>query len=348
MPSVYKYKLPGNSLNGRGRNNDRIALRFILCSLLIPFFTMAQDSSSSQNKLVFVSDTQQPMWVEKIVLKPDHNIEATSHIYKNIYNEKAQNIYMLGDIVALGYENKKWKAADKFIGDCRKEGASVNAVLGNHEVLGRDKKGEMNFSKRFPASVKTGYVSVSDSIAVVLLNSNFNTLTKAEKDKQQDWYEKTMKNLDATDSIATIIVACHHSPYSNSRIVGSSEPVQLYFVPAYLQSKKAQLFISGHAHAFEHFKKYGKDFVVIGGGGGLHQPLNESISKIPDEAAEYKPHYHYLTVTRNGRQLDIVSHYLNPDFSAFAKGHSFYTSPNLVETATVTAPLIPISLPSKK
>lgn len=299
--------------------------------------------------LYFVSDTQQPMLVEKIILKSNHNKKATADIFAAILKDKPKSLYMLGDVVGLGFSNRKWKKVDRFLDSCRGQGTNVCGVLGNHEVMGRKKKGEQNFQQRFPMNVRTGYVSVTDSVAVVLLNSNFNALSSEDENKQQQWYKATMESLDKADSVKAVIVCCHHAPYSNSRIVKCSGKVQEQFVPAYIQSKKAQLFITGHAHAFEHFKIKGKDFLVIGGGGGLHQPLNNNEGCIPDLAVDYKPMFHYLSVKRAADNLLITSHFLKNDFSAFDTGISFNTltkEENLAATQT-TSPK-PVSTSSNK
>ncbi|MDO9373109.1 MAG: metallophosphoesterase, partial [Ferruginibacter sp.] len=269
-------KTPYNK-DGFLANIGRIGI--LLCALLSAHtLTKAQDpiSGPPTTEMVFISDTQQPLWVETIIHKQNRNTAATADLFREILQRKPQSIYMLGDVVGLGSKNKKWKNVDQFLDSCKGMGACVSGLLGNHELMGRRrKKGEANFTKRFPLSVRTGYVSVTDSVAVILLNSNFNALSKASRKKQQDWYEKTIAKLDETDSIRAVIVTCHHSPFSNSRVVKGSTPVQQSFVPAYIQSKKAQLFIAGHAHAFEHFMVQGKDFLVIGGGGGIHQRLSE-------------------------------------------------------------------------
>ena len=251
--------------------------------------------------MIFVSDTQQPMLVEKIFLKSNHNIQATAAIFDTIIKQKPKSVYMLGDIVALGYENSKWKKVDLFLDSCRKLGIGVYGTLGNHDVMGRTKKGEKNFQKRFPLSVRTGYVSITDSVAIVLLNSNFKKLSDTSIKKQEDWYKAELAKLDTTNAVKAIIVCCHHAPYTNSKIVGNSLPVQQYFVPDFIQSKKAKLFITGHAHAFEHFKMQGKDFLTIGGGGGLHQPLDTSEKRLPDIAMNYKPPFHYLSSKKDSR-----------------------------------------------
>ncbi len=295
---------------------------YILSSL---FVVTIRSQSPNAAELFFVSDTQQPMLVEKLWLKPNHNLKATASILSYILAAKPSNLYMLGDVVGLGSSNRKWKKIDLFLDSCRKDGTNVCAVLGNHEVMGLTKKGIANFQKRFPMNVSTGYVSITDSIAVVLLNSNFSKLSSKELDLQNEWYQLTLDSLDRNNAIKSVIVCCHHAPYTNSKIVKSSASVQQYFVTGYIKSKKAQLFITGHAHAFEHFKMMGKDFVVIGGGGGLHQPLRNGSKSLNDMAVEYKPAFHYLSVRRVGDQLMITSHSINNDFKGFTSAYHFST-----------------------
>ncbi|MBL0358994.1 MAG: metallophosphoesterase [Chitinophagaceae bacterium] len=288
--------------------------------------SQATDTTGTNQVMYFVSDTQQPMLVERLWLKSNHNIKATAGIFASILKEKPNSLYMLGDVVGLGASNRKWKKVDIFLDSCRRGGTTVCGILGNHEVMGLAKKGEANFQKRFPMNVSTGYVSITDSVAVVLLNSNFTKLTAEENEQQKQWYNSTMASLDTSTAVRAVIVCCHHAPYTNSKIVKCCSKVQDYFVAAYIKSKKAQLFITGHAHAFEHFKMMGKDFLVIGGGGGLHQPLNEKEKCLPDLAIGYKPPFHYLSVRRINEKLIAASHSINDDFSNFSTAYNFSTN----------------------
>ncbi len=278
---------------------------------------------NAHNEIDFISDTQQPMTLEEVKLRPNHNIKATSLLFADMLKQMPLAIYMLGDVVALGSSNHKWHNVDRFIDSCRKNNIAIHGLLGNHDVMWSRRKGERNFQKRFPDNVDIGYLSITDSIAVIMLNSNFKKLSETEINKQVLWYERTLKNLNSDSSIKTIIVSCHHAPYSNSLIVGSSTQVQRYFLPAFMQTTKCRLFITGHAHAFEQFEFSGKDFLVIGGGGGLHQPLDTSAKRIPDLASHYKPAFHYLSIRRTGDKLILTSHFLKPDFLGFEKGYSF-------------------------
>jgi hypothetical protein len=291
--------------------------------ILLPIIFFSGIVARSQTEIDFVSDTQAPMTVEKVKLHANHNTLATAMIFSEMLKNKPLAVYMLGDVVSVGSNNRKWRMVDNFIDSCHQNKIVVHALLGNHDVMWSRKKGEKNFAKRFPGFKDVGYVTVTDSIGVIMLNSNFKKLSSAEIDEQQKWYQSALKNLDSNNAVKAIIVSCHHAPFSNSLIVGSSKLVQKYFVPDFIQTKKCKLFITGHAHAFEHFTFSGKDFLVIGGGGGLHQPMDTSINKIRDLASLYKPMFHYLSLQRQGDILLLVSHFIKQDFSGFEKGYSF-------------------------
>ena len=289
------------------------------------------EQENNKREILFLSDTQAPMWVERLVLRTHQNTKATTTIFNEIVRLKPAVLYWLGDIVSLGYRTNKWRVIDQFLANCTTIGTAVYAIMGNHDVMGRPRKGAKNFQQRFPEHSPTGYVKITDGIAVVMLNSNFSILSIADLVKQQTWYEKALTDLDADPAVKVVIVTCHHAPYSNSKLVGSSKLVQQRFVPCYLKSQKARLFITGHSHAFERYEFSGKTFLVIGGGGGLRQPLNTSPTRLPDLATSYKPLFHYLSVRREGEGLALTSYCLKNDFSGFSEGYRFAIPANADE-----------------
>lgn len=290
------------------------------------FFMAAIVQSYGQHEFAFISDTQAPMWVEKIVLKSNNNIQATELAFNDILKKRPSSLFILGDVVTLGYKKKKWSRMDVYLDSCRRAGIHVSALLGNHDVMTRPRKGESQFQRRFPNHNRTGFYHVVDSVAIVFLNSNFSKLSHDDIDAQQIWFKNTLNALDADPAIVITLVACHHAPFTNSKIVGSSQSVQEHFVPAFIESRKAQLFITGHSHNYEQFKYQGKDFLVIGGGGGLTQPLSNSEKQLNDISRSYKPQFHYLLVQRNQQTLCLTSRYLKDDFSGFEEGLSFSLS----------------------
>jgi UDP-2,3-diacylglucosamine pyrophosphatase LpxH len=277
--------------------------------------------NTANREIAFISDTQTPIWIESIFLRNNSNARATGIIFNEIIRKQPQALFILGDVVSLGYSKRKWTAVDSYLSTVRDKGTPIYALLGNHELMGRPKRGEANFQERFPEHQRTGYVQIVDSVAVIMLNSNFSSLSKAEIETQQQWLKSTVDSLNANKEVKAIIMSCHHSPYTNSKLVNSSVLVQDQFVKEFLKYDKCCLFISGHCHAFEYFKMEGKDFLVIGGGGGLRHPLhNTGESYIEDLCLKYKPMFHYVTVRRDENELHVFSHNLKDDFSGFDEG----------------------------
>src|ERR1700712_4697499 len=151
-----------------------------LCVLIFSFLTYKGIAQAERPVIAFASDTQQPMWVEKLMLKSNHNQKATEMIFKDVANIRPSGFFILGDVVSLGYRNNKWTAIDSYIKECTKDSIPVYATLGNHEVMFNTKKGTANFRTRFPMYNPAGYTEIVDSVAVVLLNSNFANMTTAE------------------------------------------------------------------------------------------------------------------------------------------------------------------------
>ena len=299
-----------------------------ICGMLIALCVVMQ-GAQAQNEpgcsplLAFASDTQEPMRVEEMVLRGHENRKATRAMFKEIISQRPAELFLLGDVVNLGHRETRWSYIDTALHDARKAGIVVNAILGNHELMGRANQGAIRFQTRFPQHVATGYTVIKDSIAVVLLNSNFKKMRRAQIKEQNDWYRTTLAALDTAPEIKAVIVCCHHSPYSYSKLVGSNGQVQRLFVAPFLKQKKTKLFLSGHAHLFQHFHKDGKNFFVIGGGGGLNHPLRKRTGPEVALAPEYAPLFHYLTVQLCGDRLRLVSRRLLDDMSAFEDGAVF-------------------------
>ncbi len=291
-------------------------ISFICC----PYLTIAQ----SQNPIIaFASDTQAPLFIERLIRKIDHNEKATELIFKDIVAIHPSSLFILGDVVSLGYSDAKWKKMDTYLKWCADDSIPVYAALGNHELMLNANKGKRKFQERFPTHNFTGYSEIADSVAVILLNSNFSKMADTDITKQDNWYKATIKAMDDNPAVKFVIVGCHHSPFTNSKVASPSLPVQQKFVPAFISSKKCVLFLSGHSHNFERFKVQGKYFLVIGGGGGPHQPVHSDKELTTDLSHTYKPMFHYLEVKRDHDSLQIISRQLKTDFSGFNDGLTF-------------------------
>jgi len=288
------------------------------------FFVNAQisvvQSADKNNELIFLSDTQAPIWVETVLLPPNRNTEATDSLYTDILRQKPLSLFILGDLTSAGADLWLWEPIDKNIASLRKQHIPVYALMGNHEYMFIPSAGKKYFKSRFPKQSITGYNIIVDSIAIIMLNSNFNNLSTEEFIRQNTWYKKIMDSLEIDNKVKTIIVACHHAPFTNSKVVESSKDVQNFFVPKFIKNKKAKIFITGHSHNLEHFKQLGKDFFVIGGGGGLKQPLYPENNRPWNDliSNDKKPLYFYIKIIRDGNNINVFARgSKNTDFNNF-------------------------------
>jgi hypothetical protein len=309
--------------------NRKIFWALLICGLF-PIMVFAQNSGGDRRpeanpaaetlRVAFVSDTQSPMFPETIALPRNNNELARSKIFDSIFRFRPHSVFHLGDLVSLGFWNPSWEAIDAFLEQLQPIGIGFYPVLGNHELMLFAESGEANFQKRFPHASRTGYMRRVGPLAVLLLNSNISVLTAEEQAEQLSWYKETLRELDKDSTVGIVVVACHHSPYTNSTIVSPSGDVQENFVPPFLQAAKARIFLSGHAHAAEHFRISTKDFLVIGGGGGLQHPLligPESRWQDLFPQKTEKRMFHYLEGIITSTSATFTVRMLNDDFSLF-------------------------------
>jgi UDP-2,3-diacylglucosamine pyrophosphatase LpxH len=317
-----------NWLRKESRNTGRaMSVRAITLIMGLLLALMVRDSpagepqtlqDSARLAMAFVSDTQKPFWYESLTLGSNRNEEATDSIFADLIRRRPQHLFILGDLVSFGPYRRTWEGITQHVENLRKAGVAVHAVLGNHELMLFPQTGEENLQELFPDHVRTGYVQTVDSVAVVLLNSNFSDLGTKAVARQEKWYARALDSLQTEPAILHIVVCCHHSPFSNSKIVGGSKQVQKEFVPGFLATAKCRLFLSGHAHTYEQFRQGGKTFLVIGGGGGARHPLNEGPDRRWDDLAPTpKPLFHYLEIRRDHRKLIATVRGLRDDFGGF-------------------------------
>ncbi len=95
-------------------------------------------------------------------------------------------------------------------------------------------------------------------------------------------------------------------------------------MPAYYSSKKALLFISGHAHTYEHFFIKGKTFIVSGGGGGPRVKLKSGKDAHKDLYNGESPRpFNYLLIKKGNNGIKITVKGLKRGDSKFFRMEEF-------------------------
>ncbi|MFN0157632.1 MAG: metallophosphoesterase family protein [Bacteroidota bacterium] len=284
----------------------------------------------SSPSIVFISDTQAPLGIETLWQTYDDNEVATEKIFEAIERDtQCAAVFHLGDITAAGSIDSYWHGFDDATQGLREAGIPLYPAFGNHEYMVVPGGGEENTLRRFPFLSPSWYQRRIGSVAVLILNSNFSQLTPDERHAQGEWYERTLRELDADSSVAIVLVGCHHPPYTNSKVVEPDVEVQGKFVPAFIRSEKAQLFLSGHAHAFEHFRISGKDFLVIGGAGGLLHPLLQGTDRRYEDLFVWQGErrfFHYVRLSIEQETLSVNVMRLVDDKTSFEIAHELRIS----------------------
>ncbi|OFZ41420.1 MAG: hypothetical protein A2504_02265 [Bdellovibrionales bacterium RIFOXYD12_FULL_39_22] len=286
------------------------------CRIILP-------DKNNSSSIIFISDTQRPIWVESLWLRETNNIQATIKLFDSIASQNPAAVFHGGDLVAFGFSESAWSDFNKSRAPLMQQKIPLFSVRGNHEFLFFPDRAEQLFRREFAHQPCRWMTVLTKSIATILLDSNFSQMSKEETLQQNTWLAKELSSLDQDPAIAAIILLAHHPPFTNSTIVSASSAVERYFVPPFIASSKTRLMLSGHAHAFERFRQKEKEFLVIGGGGGLLQPLNIKNDAPFRDLSPYKTalrFFHYLQVKMDNGifkytlfKMDLDNQKINPE-----------------------------------
>lgn len=260
--------------------------------------------------IAVISDTQAPLPIERLLLGDAGNADARELLFADILNGPSlRAVVHLGDMTSVGSLPPAWGAIDRFHGGLTERGVPMLAVPGNHEYTPLPSWGRENFLRRFPGGDVVRLARFG-RVALLLFNSNRPQATDAGWREQLRRYAELLDSCERSPDVAAIIVACHHSPHTNSSVVTPNAVVLRDVVPRFLASRKTVLFLSGHAHGAELFSEGGKLFLVSGGGGGsLQTPLRGARQRekdiFPLPPAERS--FHYFTIAVDSDALTITA-----------------------------------------
>jgi len=232
----------------------------------IPSYAGFAQIDPTKSHFLIVGDTQGTsrweFWREK-------NDRERKLIIDEITKREPAFVVHLGDLTTRGSSEKHWHEFDDMHKEFRKKKIPYFPILGNHEFYGNDKKALHNYFERFPyLDKRRWYTFAWKNVGLILVDSNFSSLTKEQIEEQSQWYLNELEKFEKDPKIDFIIVCCHEPPFTNSRVVGPNKEAKVNFADPFLRFQKARLFFSGHSHSYERFRMDGKFFVVSGGGGG--------------------------------------------------------------------------------
>ena len=231
-----------------------------------PIYDGFKEIFPAKNHFAIVGDTQRTsaweFWRER-------NDRERKLIIDEIVRRDPAFVVHLGDLITRGSSKKQWQEFDDMHKEFRGGKIPYLPVLGNHDLYGSDKKALHNYFDRFSyLNQRRWYSFTWKNVGLVMLDSNFSSLTTQHIDEQTQWYLKELWRFEQDVKLDYVFVCCHEPPFTNSRVVRPNEKVKTFFADPFLKYSKTRFFFSGHSHSYERFQKEGKFFVVSGGGGG--------------------------------------------------------------------------------
>lgn len=281
--------------------------------------------------VAIVGDVQRTGLLEMSLLGRTQNDREREAILAAIAAESPDMLLMLGDQVVLGDDDDGWVYFDTIMDPIHAASIPVRAMLGNHDYEGRSHTRCIEqFCERFPhqRDRKHGLINLG-GIALLTIDSNFEHLTSAEAERQEDEYRDLLAKLDADPAVRGVIVASHHPPYTNSDLAAGADlkRVRETFAKPFLAAKKTCLYLSGHVHSYERFIVGEKTFVVSGGGGGPRREVDISAGRPYTNDAYRKDRvrpFHYLMMNIHHDKITVETKMLRMPRRGVAESPRFF------------------------
>jgi len=252
------------------RHSLLAALLLVSCAAPYPAQrTFTDIIPKGAKRVAVIGDQQRTSWVE---FWKESNTEH-ARVVMNAMAKKPDALLLLGDHVFWSSSKGDWEFFDEIMQPVHQAGIPVFPLFGNHEYLGNTEVGMQNIQSRFTAARTTWYRWDADSVAYLMLNSNWYDIGQDSTMLQYAWFAEQLRKCDDDVTIRAIVVSSHHPPFTNSSVVHDDQRTRDEFVPLFMNAAKARLWLSGHCHALEMFERDGKRFIVSGGGGGPRQRL---------------------------------------------------------------------------
>ena len=224
-------------------------------------------------------------------------------------------ISITGDVVYNGNDSADWKVWDNETRIWRNKNIPVYPALGNHDLHGDPTVALGNYFQRFPDLRGSRYYSIRAANSLILVLDSSQSETAGP---QGEWLNSKLDH--APSDVDFVFLVFHHPPYTSSTDVnkelrggGHSARLQEQAFAKLLEDRQAHAryrmaVFNGHVHNYEHHSHGGVDYFVSGGG-AAHPYM---IDRAPNDLFKNNEvNYHYLLVTVDHQQLDIVMNRLD-------------------------------------
>jgi 3',5'-cyclic AMP phosphodiesterase CpdA len=280
--------------------------------------------TNARGEFVIHGDTR-PWMLAEVWRKPSGDERRA--VIARLAEERPDFIVNTGDLVAAGSMASQWTTFDEETAPLREQAIAYFASLGGHDLWPIERVGLEHAAARFPyLAERIGYGLRHGYVDVIVLDSTASGLPPEQQDAQSAWLRDRFSADDADPSVRCVIVACHHTPMTNSASVGDSEWIVRHVLEPGRKCRKFKALFGGHTHSYEHFLADGVHVVVSGGGGaplmdvagpgGTHRDLYDGPRG-----------HHYCRLTPRVDRVDVDVVMLAADGTWFDADHFAITVP---------------------
>ena len=288
----------------------------IICDKPLRYTISSESRTEIDNALVAIPCTKKsPLYfgfMSDTQIKNEAGQVRANELSKTISTfQKAHSFSLIinaGDIVQHGGFENEWINFFNTV-DIYLRRTYLMAAVGNHEYFESPSidiaPPEFLTYMRNGHSPDLGYMQLDlGRINILMLNSNFESMTESKIIEQWEWLEAKLKI--SQEQKKPTVVTMHHSPYSSNLEHIRTIPTRLRaeLVPM-LEKYGVKMVLSGHLHMYERSYKAGITYLTAGPSGGI----NNVVSYKNPYSVFYRQFITTFSVLKlNGNFLEVITY----------------------------------------
>lgn len=221
--------------------------------------------NTSNIRIIFITDTQK---------YHNYHEKAAQYIRDNILsNFDIRLIINGGDLVQTSLL-KEWIPYRQIASKYYSSKIPLIPVVGNHDYRQDPELYNFKFFYGSQSTDKTYYMITLENLHIIVLNSNYKSLTSKELKDQEQWLKNTLESINQQNPV---IITFHHPPYGSLFYVDLLSWARVYMLkqimPIIYKYPNVKLLLNGHTHIFERLKINNINILIGGAVGGELLPF---------------------------------------------------------------------------
>jgi hypothetical protein len=284
-----------------------------------PTFRIADRSLPTRLTLVLYGDQRFTDPANRVAADP----KSRAWLAREIAAEKPAAVLMNGDVPLSGAVPGDYAVFQSETKPWRDVGVRVFPSLGNHELVGDQRKALDNWWASFPELKNRRWYSaqLGSRVYIIALDTSSSLLPGSD---QARWLERQVDGLPS--SVDFVVLTLHHPPVADIQthieVDHNPRPNEIalrdYLSKAAARSHARFLVSAGHIHNYERHAVDDVVYLVAGGGGA--RPYY--VERTPDDLYQSVlfPNFHYVKITLEKDRLRGSMYRLaNPEAPRFRK-----------------------------